>query len=141
MATKEVQYEIPMWELSFEAGETLTAHKYKPLYGSAEGKVRLMTAKDLSQKFIGFMSSGDVSGNTTISSGDFVKVMVYGITKVIAGGSFSAFDYLTVVDSQGRLDTAADNEVVIAMALEAASAINHVVSALILHCPIKGDNT
>jgi hypothetical protein len=139
--TPEVGVLNPLFEESFITGEALTGHLYKPMYLSAERTVKLMTAKDLSQVFVGFLMTGDIGSNFTVASGSNVKVMTMGVTLVVAAGAFAKGDRLTIADSQGRVDTAADNELVVAIAREAASAINHIVSAFIIHCPIKGDNT
>jgi hypothetical protein len=139
-ATPEVNIEVKGLDVSFIAGEVLTGHLYKAVYLSAERTISLV-ATSTNMAFIGFLQSGDVGALTTIAIGDNVSVRIDGITYVVAQSSFTMGERLMVADSSGRVDTATDNNLVVAIALESASAINHVVSALIVHCPIKGDNT
>lgn len=139
-ATPEVNFEVKGLDVPFIAGETLTGHIYKPVYLSAERTVSLLVSSTV-MTFMGFLQSGDLNSLVTIASGDNVSVRMSGITYVVAQSSFSVGDRLMVADTQGRVDTATDNNLVVAIALEAASAINHVVAALIVHCPVKGDNT
>lgn len=139
-ATPEVQFEVKGLDLSFIAGETLTGHLYKPVYLSAERTVSLLVSSTV-MTFMGFLQTGTIDSDVAVLAGDHVSVRMSGITYVVAQSSFSAGDRLMVADTQGRVDTATDNNLVIAIALEAASAINQIVTAMIIQCPSKGDNT
>jgi hypothetical protein len=140
-ATPEVQFHAPVIDISFIAGEALTGHQYKPMYLSAERTVKLMTDNTGVQQFVGFMQNGDIAGDVTIAAGDFVSVRIMGFTYTVGQVATAMGLNVMVADSQGRLAAATDNLIVVAKLFEAYSAINHIATALIIHCPIKGDNT
>jgi len=129
-------YVTPILEMPFKTGEDLSASQWKAMYLSAEGTVKKMTASALTQKFIGFLADEPES-----AVGSHCRVMVMGIAKAVAGAAITAFDFVMNGDSEGRVITATDNNQVVGMSLEAASAINQYIAVLIIHCPIKGDNT
>ena len=139
--TPEQQYEIKGIDAAFQAGEALTGHQFKALYLSSEGNVKKMTQSANTEHFIGFCQSGDVDSSVTVALGAHVSVRISGITRAVAGAAITVGDFVMNGDAYGRVITATDNNQVIGIALEAASAINHIITVLIIRCPIKGDNT
>ena len=134
MATASQLFRKGAKRITLLTGEDLSGHINKPAYLSAENTVKLMTTGDGTQDFIGFIYEAPVSG-----TGVPVDIAYEGIVLVVAQTTFNFGRPLKVADSQGRLALATDNLYPVAKALETASAINHIVAAMILQVPIKGD--
>ena len=120
--------------ISFEA-ENVFAERYVCVeIGTGDNQVDLPSAAN--EQVIGVIQ------DVTDAAGEAVPVMVTGVTKVVAGGTFSKGDYLTTVASTGRVQkcpdisstwtgTAASTEHVIGVALEDAHEAGQVVKMLI----------
>ena len=120
-------------DLSFVAASDMSDSQYHAVYVSAVGTVSLNSAS--TNWLCGILQNAPASGQTAI-------VRVAGpLSRIVAGAAFSLGAPLMSGDSSGRLITATDNYVVQAIALETATVINQVCVALLVQCPVKGDNT
>jgi hypothetical protein len=116
---------IPILARTFKAGADFTvANRGCAVYLSAAETVAIATSAAVTP--IGILDSYDKTGKP-------VRVVLLGTCKVRAETSFSAGDILGVADSDGKLDTAAVHVPAIAIALEAASAEDNLVEALVCH--------
>lgn len=113
-------YRIPVLDHSFIAGADLTDNIYYVVKLDANGDVEL--AGD------GEMAIGVLQNDP--DEGEVASVMVYGITKAVAGSDFTVGSALKS-DAGGKVDEAGAGDWMIGIALEASTADEDIITILL----------
>lgn len=122
MAT--LPHSIPILLKTFKAEAAMTTNHIAVKTGTNEGEVNI--AGD-GEKAIGILQT------TAATAGDLVSVMLLGISVVKANDAYSVGDLLNSGAATGKVDTSANAEHGIAIALEAATAQDDEMTAFV--CP------
>jgi len=127
MALKtEVPKSLPIYDDSFIANESLASSQYSIVVftnpSSGQPKVGLPSGQ-------GVLAAGALLNAPAI--GEIAQVRMLGCAPVKANSSFNAGVELTIAATTGKVEAASSGDYVVGIALEAASAANHVVKVLI----------
>lgn len=115
-------YEIPVQLVPFQAGEDLSASQFCFVKLNSAGKIVKATHNAVA---IGVLQDAPQAGQTG-------SVMTFGITKVKTASSISIGARLTAyTDGSGRAAAAASGQYVMGIALEAATAADQLITALV----------
>ena len=113
---------------NFTAAADLSNLQYCAVAPSAgaSGKMQITTPSGQGVLTVGILQAYDVD------SAEQGTVMMNGISQAVAYGSFNSGIELTTNDTSGKLSAAASGDYVIAIALEASTASNQVVTVRVV---------
>lgn len=123
-----VDYQSPeaegsMVDLTYEAEVDLSGSQYcVVVLGTSDGQVKLPAA--VGAKSVGILQNAPAAGAAA-------RVRRLGVSKIKANGAFSKGDVLTAAATTGKVDTSATTNFPVALAEEAATAVNDLVKAFV----------
>lgn len=124
------------WTESFDCSEDISALQWcaVTLASSAAGGSKAQAAKPSGQ---GTLTIGIMQNAPTFGT-DRAEVRIEGTSKAKAHSTFNTGAELTVHDTNGKLETAASSDYVVAIALEAATCANALVKVMLVGPYQKG---